>query len=56
MLNLHPSLLPAFPGAHAIEDALAAGVSETGVTVHLVDEVLDGGPIVAQDRVSGGLR
>ena len=51
VLNLHPSLLPAFPGAHAIEDALAAGVSETGVTVHLVDEVLDGGPIVAQARV-----
>ena len=44
VLNLHPSLLPAFPGAHAIEDALAAGVRETGVTVHLVDEVLDGGP------------
>jgi phosphoribosylglycinamide formyltransferase-1 len=51
VLNLHPSLLPAFPGAHAIEDALAAGVAETGVTVHLVDEVLDGGPIVAQARV-----
>ena len=51
MLNLHPSLLPAFPGAHAIEDACAAGVRETGVTVHLVDEVLDGGPIVAQARL-----
>ena len=51
VLNLHPSLLPAFPGAHAIEDALAAGVRETGVTVHLVDEVLDGGPIVAQERL-----
>ncbi|MDX6560988.1 MAG: phosphoribosylglycinamide formyltransferase 1 [Gaiellales bacterium] len=51
VLNLHPSLLPAFPGAHAIDDALAAGVTETGVTVHLVDEVLDGGPIVAQARV-----
>jgi phosphoribosylglycinamide formyltransferase-1 len=51
ILNLHPSLLPAFPGAHAVEDALAAGVAETGVTVHLVDEVLDGGPIVAQARV-----
>jgi phosphoribosylglycinamide formyltransferase 1 len=51
ILNLHPSLLPAFPGAHAIEDALAAGVAETGVTVHLVDEVLDGGPIVAQERL-----
>ena len=52
VLNLHPSLLPAFPGAHAIEDACAAGVEETGVTVHLVDEVLDGGPVVAQERLS----
>jgi len=51
VLNLHPSLLPAFPGAHAIDDACAAGVAETGVTVHLVDEVLDGGPIVAQERL-----
>jgi len=51
VLNLHPSLLPAFPGAHAIDDAYAAGVAETGVTVHLVDEVLDGGPVVAQTRV-----
>ncbi|HET6172971.1 MAG TPA: phosphoribosylglycinamide formyltransferase [Gaiellales bacterium] len=51
VLNLHPSLLPAFPGASAIEDAYAAGVAETGVTVHLVDEVLDGGPIVAQARL-----
>jgi phosphoribosylglycinamide formyltransferase 1 len=51
VLNLHPSLLPAFQGAHAIEDALAAGAAETGVTVHLVDEVLDGGPIVAQERL-----
>ena len=52
VLNLHPSLLPEFPGAHAIDDAYAAGVAETGVTVHLVDEVLDGGPIVAQVRLS----
>ncbi len=51
IVNVHPSLLPAFPGAHAIADALAAGVSVTGVTVHLVDEVLDGGPIVAQEAV-----
>ena len=51
VLNLHPSLLPAFPGATAIEDAYSAGVAETGVTVHLVDEVLDGGPIVAQARL-----
>jgi phosphoribosylglycinamide formyltransferase-1 len=51
ILNLHPSLLPAFPGADAIADAYAARVAETGVTVHLVDEVLDGGPVVAQTRV-----
>jgi phosphoribosylglycinamide formyltransferase-1 len=51
VLNLHPSLLPAFPGADAIGDAYAARVPETGVTVHLVTDVLDGGPIVAQTRV-----
>jgi phosphoribosylaminoimidazolecarboxamide formyltransferase/IMP cyclohydrolase len=51
MLNVHPALLPAFPGAHAVRDALAAGVRQTGVTVHLVDEVLDGGPIVLQEPV-----
>ncbi len=51
VLNLHPSLLPAFPGRSAIDDAYAARVAATGVTVHLVDEVLDGGPIVAQTRV-----
>jgi phosphoribosylglycinamide formyltransferase-1 len=51
VLNLHPSLLPAFPGADAIGDAHAAGVAETGVTVHLVTDVLDGGPVVAQTRV-----
>ena len=44
IVNVHPSLLPSFPGAHAIEDALAAGVAETGVTVHVVDEGLDTGP------------
>jgi phosphoribosylaminoimidazolecarboxamide formyltransferase/IMP cyclohydrolase len=52
VLNVHPSLLPAFPGAHSIRDALAAGVRVTGVTVHLVDENLDGGPIVAQEPVA----
>jgi phosphoribosylglycinamide formyltransferase-1 len=51
IVNVHPSLLPAFPGAHAIEDALAAGVAETGVTVHLVDEGLDTGPVLAQEVV-----
>ncbi|RMH62767.1 MAG: phosphoribosylglycinamide formyltransferase [Zetaproteobacteria bacterium] len=48
IVNIHPSLLPAFPGAHAVEDALAYGVKVSGCTVHLVDEVLDGGPILAQ--------
>lgn len=51
ILNLHPALLPAFPGLHAVRDALAAGVRVSGVTVHLVDERLDGGPIVAQEAV-----
>ena len=51
ILNTHPSLLPAFPGARGVRDALAAGVRVTGATVHVVDEVLDGGPIVAQEAV-----
>jgi len=51
ILNVHPSLLPAFPGLHGARDALAAGVAVTGVTVHLVDATLDGGPIVAQEGV-----
>ena len=51
ILNVHPSLLPAFPGLHAVRDALAAGVAVTGVTVHLVDATLDGGPIVSQEPV-----
>jgi phosphoribosylaminoimidazolecarboxamide formyltransferase/IMP cyclohydrolase len=52
ILNTHPSLLPAFPGAHAVRDALAHGVTVTGCTVHLVDATLDGGPIVAQEAVA----
>ncbi len=52
ILNTHPSLLPAFPGAHAVADALAHGVTVTGCTVHLVDATLDGGPIVAQEAVA----
>ena len=52
IVNVHPSLLPAFPGARAIDDALAAGVETTGVTVHLVDSGLDTGPIVKQERVA----
>jgi len=51
ILNIHPSLLPAFPGLDAIGQAIAARVTITGVTVHLVDETLDGGPIVAQEAV-----
>ncbi|MEA2612010.1 MAG: phosphoribosylaminoimidazolecarboxamide formyltransferase / cyclohydrolase, partial [Chloroflexota bacterium] len=51
ILNTHPSLLPSFPGAHAVADALAYGVAVTGCSVHLVDAVLDGGPIVAQEAV-----
>jgi len=49
--NTHPSLLPAFPGAHAVRDALRAAVRVTGCTVHLVTDVLDGGPILAQEAV-----
>jgi phosphoribosylaminoimidazolecarboxamide formyltransferase/IMP cyclohydrolase len=59
VLNVHPSLLPAFPGRDAIDDAIDAGVRVTGVTVHVVDETLDGGPIVLQEAVpvpSGGGR
>ncbi|HET7029094.1 MAG TPA: bifunctional phosphoribosylaminoimidazolecarboxamide formyltransferase/IMP cyclohydrolase [Candidatus Limnocylindrales bacterium] len=51
IVNTHPSLLPAFPGAHAVRDALAAGAKVTGATVHLVDETLDGGPIVLQEAI-----
>ena len=52
MLNIHPALLPAFPGAHGIADAYEWGVKVTGVTVHLVDEEMDHGPIVAQEIVT----
>ncbi|MCC6215242.1 MAG: phosphoribosylglycinamide formyltransferase [Polyangiaceae bacterium] len=51
IVNLHPALLPAFPGAHAHRDALAYGVKVTGCTVHLVDEGVDTGPIVLQRAV-----
>ena len=50
-INVHPSLLPAFPGAHAVEDALAARARETGATVHFLDEGVDTGPVIAQERV-----
>ncbi len=49
--NSHPALLPAFPGAHAVRDALAYGVKVTGCTVHLVDAGVDTGPIIAQQAV-----
>jgi formyltetrahydrofolate-dependent phosphoribosylglycinamide formyltransferase len=51
LINTHPALLPAFPGAHAVRDALAAGVSVTGATVHVVDAGLDTGPVLAQRKV-----
>jgi phosphoribosylglycinamide formyltransferase-1 len=51
VINVHPSLLPEFPGAHAVADQLAAGVRESGVTVHVVDEGVDSGPILLQERV-----
>jgi formyltetrahydrofolate-dependent phosphoribosylglycinamide formyltransferase len=51
IVNVHPSLLPAFRGARAIAEALAAGIETTGVTVHLVDEGLDTGPVLAQEEV-----
>jgi phosphoribosylglycinamide formyltransferase-1 len=51
VLNVHPALLPSFPGTHAVRDALEHGVRVTGVTVHLVDEGTDTGPIVLQEAV-----
>ena len=51
IVNVHPSLLPDFPGAHAHRDVLSAGVPITGCTVHLVDEGVDTGPILAQMEV-----
>ncbi|CAM2945093.1 phosphoribosylglycinamide formyltransferase [Skermania piniformis] len=51
IVNSHPALLPSFPGAHGVADALAYGVKITGATVHLVDEGVDTGPILAQEAV-----
>ena len=51
MLNTHPALLPAFPGAHPVVDTLAYGVKVTGATVHLVDAGVDTGPVLAQSAV-----
>jgi phosphoribosylglycinamide formyltransferase-1 len=52
MINTHPSLLPLFPGAHAVHDALVAGAKETGVTIHIVDEGVDTGPHLAQEKIA----
>lgn len=52
IINIHPSLLPAFPGGHGIRDAYEAKVKETGVTVHFVDEGVDTGPIILQKKVA----
>ncbi len=51
LINTHPSLLPDFKGAHAVRDALAAGATRTGVTIHVVDEGVDTGPHLAQAEV-----
>lgn len=52
LINTHPALLPQFPGAHAVRDALAAGVDQTGVTVHIIDEGVDTGPTIRQVAVA----
>jgi phosphoribosylglycinamide formyltransferase 1 len=51
LINTHPAYLPEFPGAHGVRDALAAGVSQTGASVIVVDNGVDSGPIIAQERV-----
>ena len=51
LINLHPSLLPLFPGAHAVRDALAAGATTTGATIHLVDEGVDTGRVLVQQSL-----
>lgn len=52
IVNIHPSLLPSFPGKNAVQQALAAGVKVSGVTIHYVDEGIDTGPIIAQEPVT----
>jgi phosphoribosylglycinamide formyltransferase-1 len=52
LINTHPAYLPEFPGAHAVRDALEAGVTETGASVIIVDNGVDSGPIISQERVS----
>lgn len=51
IINIHPSFLPAFPGANAQKDAFEAGAKVSGLTIHFVDESLDGGPIIYQEKV-----
>lgn len=51
LINTHPAYLPEFPGAHGVRDALAAGVTETGASVIVVDNGVDSGPVIAQERV-----
>ncbi len=51
IINSHPALLPLFPGAHAVRDALLAGATETGTTIHWVDAGVDTGEVIAQERV-----
>lgn len=51
VINSHPALLPLFPGAHAVRDALAAGATQTGTTIHWVDEGIDTGAVIAQERL-----
>jgi phosphoribosylglycinamide formyltransferase-1 len=52
LINTHPAFLPEFPGAHGVRDAIAAGVTETGASVIAVDNGVDSGPIIAQERVA----
>jgi phosphoribosylglycinamide formyltransferase-1 len=52
MINTHPALLPLYPGAHAVRDALADGATETGVTVHVIDTGVDTGPVIAQESLA----
>lgn len=52
IINVHPAVLPSFPGAHAVRDALAAGARQTGATIHIVDEGVDTGPVLAQQAVT----
>jgi phosphoribosylglycinamide formyltransferase-1 len=51
IINSHPALLPLFPGAHAVRDAMAAGATETGTTIHWVDAGVDTGEVIAQEKV-----